>query len=207
MKKKFAPNSRRRMTMRIAVVLFLCLVLALLAAIELYSQTPANDSLSGIWQGSVQSKRGTMQIFFTIEKKENDQYMGKTDIPAKNARNIPITAVHWAPPALFLDMSSFGVTFKGTLAADGSAITGLFMIGPDSLSLELRRAEAVPELRRSQDPQKPFPYDEIEVKFPTPTAGIELAGTLTVPRGTGSFPAVAIRLWLGTAPSWFLPIT
>jgi hypothetical protein len=178
--------------LRIAVTLFICLVLTLLAAVELYSQAPAADLLPGIWQGAVQSKRGTMQVFFTIEKKENNVYMGKTDIPAQNARNIPMTAVHWAPPTLFLDMSSFGVTFEGTMAADGSAITGLFKIGPDSLSLELRRTEKVPELRRSQDPQKPYPYDEIEVKFPNSAAGIELAGTLTVPRETGPFPAVVL---------------
>lgn len=192
MKKRIASAARRRLTVRVAVILFIFLALAFLAAMKIYSQAPAADLLPGIWQGSVQSKRGAMQVFFTIEKNGDNQYMGKTDIPAQNARNIPITTVRWAPPSLLLDMSSFGVVFEGTMTADGSAITGLFKIGPDSLALELRRAEAVPEMRRSQDPQKPYPYDEIEVKFPNAVAGIELAGTLTFPREIGPFPAVVL---------------
>jgi len=43
-----------------------------------------------------------------------------------------------------------------------------------------------------QDPVKPFPYTEEEVSFENKAAGIELAGSLTVPTGTAPFPAVVL---------------
>ena len=43
-----------------------------------------------------------------------------------------------------------------------------------------------------QEPSKPYPYTEEEVGFEHKTAGIPLAGTLTLPRGTGPFPAVVL---------------
>jgi CubicO group peptidase (beta-lactamase class C family)/pimeloyl-ACP methyl ester carboxylesterase len=43
-----------------------------------------------------------------------------------------------------------------------------------------------------QDPVKPFPYTEEEVSFENKAAGIKLAGSLTIPSGTGPFPAVVL---------------
>ena len=43
-----------------------------------------------------------------------------------------------------------------------------------------------------QDPVKPIPYAEEEVSFENKAAEIRLAGTLTIPQGTGPFPAVAL---------------
>src|SRR5262249_30250186 len=43
-----------------------------------------------------------------------------------------------------------------------------------------------------QDPVKPLPYTEEEVSFENPAAGIRLAGSLTIPQGTGPFPAVVL---------------
>jgi CubicO group peptidase (beta-lactamase class C family)/pimeloyl-ACP methyl ester carboxylesterase len=43
-----------------------------------------------------------------------------------------------------------------------------------------------------QDPVKPLPYTEEEVSFENKTAEIKLAGSLTIPSGTGPFPAVVL---------------
>lgn len=45
---------------------------------------------------------------------------------------------------------------------------------------------------RPQTPKKPYPYYEEEVVFNNPTAGITLAGTLTLPNINGSYPAVVL---------------
>ncbi len=45
---------------------------------------------------------------------------------------------------------------------------------------------------RPQEPIRPFPYSEVEVRFDNPRAGIALAGTLTHPTGAGPFPAVIL---------------
>jgi CubicO group peptidase (beta-lactamase class C family)/pimeloyl-ACP methyl ester carboxylesterase len=43
-----------------------------------------------------------------------------------------------------------------------------------------------------QDPVKPYPYTEEEVSFENKPAEINLAGSLTIPQGTGPFPAVVL---------------
>jgi uncharacterized protein len=45
---------------------------------------------------------------------------------------------------------------------------------------------------KPQEPVKPYPYDEVEVSFTNPLDGVTLAGTLTLPRSKGPFPAVVL---------------
>jgi pimeloyl-ACP methyl ester carboxylesterase len=45
---------------------------------------------------------------------------------------------------------------------------------------------------RPQTPVRPYPYGEEEVRFENKGAGVTLAGTLTLPAGKGSFPAVVL---------------
>jgi pimeloyl-ACP methyl ester carboxylesterase len=45
---------------------------------------------------------------------------------------------------------------------------------------------------RPQEPKKPYPYDEEEVGYENKRVGVRLAGTLTIPRGQGPFPAVLL---------------
>ena len=158
----------------------------------LYAQQSAQDPLAGVWQGTMQTKIGPMDVFFTIEKKEGNGYIAKIDIPAQKVRNMPGTAVRFAAPDLVLDFSSFSIIFEGKVNSDFSIITGQFKLGEDRMALVLRRSAGVPEMRRPQDPQKPYPYEEIEVRVPNAQAGISLAGTLTIPSGAGPFPAVVL---------------
>lgn len=51
---------------------------------------------------------------------------------------------------------------------------------------------------RPQEPKRPYPYLEEEVLFENPSDGVKLAGTLTLPKTQGPFPAVV--LLHGSAP-------
>jgi len=54
------------------------------------------------------------------------------------------------------------------------------------------RVDKVPETHRPQEPVKPYPYNEEEVVYENRNAGVRLAGTLTMPRSGGQFPAVIL---------------
>ena len=56
----------------------------------------------------------------------------------------------------------------------------------------MKRVEKVSTLNRPQTPKKPYPYPAEDVTFENKTAGIKLAGTLTLPKGDGPFPAVVL---------------
>ncbi len=53
------------------------------------------------------------------------------------------------------------------------------------------RVPAIPP-NRPQDPQRPFPYREEEVGYDNEAQRIRLGGTLTLPPGTGPFPAALL---------------
>ncbi|MFC2165856.1 alpha/beta hydrolase family protein [Acidobacteriota bacterium] len=160
---------------------------------SLYSQQEADDPLVGVWQGTVRHpKIGNVEFYFSIEKKDANTYMGKVDIPAQKARGIPVNAVRFAAPDLVLDISSFGIVYEGKMAGDFSGIVGKLKVGDEILPLELKRSAGVPEERRPQEPQKPYPYEEVEVSFPNPAAHITLSGTLTLPPGPGPFSAAIL---------------
>jgi alpha-beta hydrolase superfamily lysophospholipase len=57
------------------------------------------------------------------------------------------------------------------------------------MTFELLRGEA-PKANRPQTPKPPYPYLEEEVTFEN--GDVTLAGTLTIPKGEGPFPAVAL---------------
>ncbi len=152
----------------------------------------AEDPLVGVWQGTTQTKIGPVEFYFTIEAAGGGGYAARVSIPAQKVREMAIQGVRYAAPAVVLDMSSYGVTFEGKIAGDGAAIEGRIKLGPDDLPLILRRAAAVPESRRPQEPVKPYPYEEREVRILNREAGIHLAGTLTLPLGDGPFPGVVL---------------
>lgn len=160
---------------------------------NLYTLQSAKDPLVGIWQGTVRhSKIGPVEFYFSIEKKDANTYMAKVDIPAQQARNVPVNMVRFDAPDLVLDISSYGIVFEGKMAEDFSSIKGRLKVGEEILPLDLHRSAGVPEARRPQDPQKPYPYEEMEVTFPNQEANINLYGTLTLPSGTGPFPAAVL---------------
>ena len=87
--------------------------------------------------------------------------------------------------------------FAGKLGPDGK-LTGSWKQGGASLPLVLEKvaagaAAALPaEKRRPQTPKPPFPYDTREAAFRNTNDGVDLAGTLTLPRGPGPWPAVVL---------------
>jgi fermentation-respiration switch protein FrsA (DUF1100 family) len=93
--------------------------------------------------------------------------------------------------SLRLELKSVFV-YEGILQTDGKTIDGKWIQG-DATPLMVQRIDKLPErATRPQDPKKPYPYIEEEVTYENPKAGITLAGTLTIPSGTGPFPAVVL---------------
>lgn len=85
--------------------------------------------------------------------------------------------------------------YAGTLSGDGKVLDGEWHQLGQTAPLRFTRRDAAkpPVVRRPQTPIPPYPYREIEAEFDNPAAvGVRLAGTLTLPSGSGRFPAAVL---------------
>jgi len=85
--------------------------------------------------------------------------------------------------------------YEGKISPDLATIDGAWTQHGRSFPLVLKRVKDASELqrRRPQNPVKPYPYREEDVSYNNKKAqGVTLAGTLTIPPGTGPFPAVLL---------------
>ena len=94
---------------------------------------------------------------------------------------------------LKFDVPALNGSFDGTLDESGRRLTGVWRQTGTVIPLTLeRRDKSATILKRPQEPTRPLPYDEVEVRFSNDEAGISLAGTLTLPRTAGPHPAALL---------------
>lgn len=116
------------------------------------------------------------------------------DSPKQLAYGVPVTSIEFQNPELTLEMTPQQIHYSGRLQKNSDTITGTFTQNGKSIPLTLARtaASASPAPRDTQKPKKPYPYLSEDVHFQNPQAHITLAGTLTLPRQGGPFPAVVL---------------
>lgn len=160
----------------------------------LAAQTPQSPpTAEGVWQGAIEAGGIKLRLVMKISRKPDGKWTGTLDSLDQGVNDIPMSLVTFQDGKLHIEMKSIGATYDATLSADGNELHGQFNQGA-ALPLDYKRIVRAEDaaLKRPQTPAKPYPYDEKEVTYQNPTDKITLAGTLTVPRGAGPFPAVLL---------------
>jgi len=131
-----------------------------------------------------------MRLVLHVSK--TDQGLQATlDSPDQAAFGIPVTKTTFDNPKLSLDLANLGAQFIGELNQD--TLSGQWLQAGRQLALSFtRKAAKAGQLRRPQVPQPPFPYRVEEVVFQNEKAGLQLAGTLTLPKGKGKHPVAIL---------------
>lgn len=161
------------------------LLLPLLAAVALAQPDPV-----GAWRGALGPGVIDLEIRVTIALDETGAGLaGTIDIPAQGLLAYPLADVALDGDALSFAMPGIpgDPAFAGTI--DGDRIEGTFSQGGQVLPFLLER-DLEPAVLRPQEPLPPFPYDEVEVTFPS--GDVTLAGTLTLPSGDERVPALVL---------------
>jgi pimeloyl-ACP methyl ester carboxylesterase len=190
MKDRYRLRSERTCSMRpfttltIAVIAWTQLAIGPGRAISQCHAAPAG--VTGLWMGTLKSLR----IAFEVTEAPESRYTAVIHSIDQGAMNVPLTTVTVNGGNLRLELKSVFV-YEGTLRTDGKAIEGCWIQG-EPTPLVVQRIDRLPDLTRPQDPKKPYPYAEEEVTYENRQAGVTLAGTLTIPEGTGPFPAVVL---------------
>lgn len=148
-----------------------------------------NGSAEGTWVGALDVGVMSLRVVVHVQQTADGAHTATIDSPDQGATGIPVADVTATDGTLILEVPSIGARYEGSIAGD--EIDGTWLQGGRSLPLTLQRGEA-PVVRRPQEPTGPLPYDTREVRFRNEPDGIELAGTLTIPRLPGPYPAAVL---------------
>ncbi len=167
-------------------------ILVVIAILVRFSVSYAEDRVAGHWEGKINTPIQPLIIKVDLSIKDNN-WSGTIDIPTQGAKGLPLSNIHIKETdnkinVKFVIRGVLGTpTFDGHLHDD--TITGKFTQGGVTLDFTLSR-NTISDPARPQEPKPPFPYKIEEVAFKNGT--VNLAGTLTLPEGSGPFPAVLL---------------
>jgi len=170
--------------------LMLTAFLLIASAVAVAAQVPT-PHVEGNWLATLEVSGLKLRLVLKVEKSANG-YAAKFDSPDQGATDLPIDSIALDGNKLSFSAAKFGIRYEGTLSETGDEISGTFKQGAGSTPMIFKRVAEVAKLNRPQDPKKPYPYDEQEVSYRNEKDNVKIAGTLTLPRGGGPYPAVLL---------------
>ncbi len=153
------------------------------------------QEIEGIWNGNLEVQPGRKMLFRFQISKINENLKTEIAIPSQGVKDLLSTSTFFEDSVLHIDASNLGFKYIGKWNATSGSIEGTFQEGVNAVPLVLIR-EAIEEvkLNRPQEPIKPYPYDEEDIKFHNEKDNITLAGTLTLPTPSDKKNAVVILI-------------
>jgi uncharacterized protein len=169
---------------------FFIITIALLS----FKITGAQTDFSGTWNGTL-NVAGELHLVLHVTQSEDETYSATLDSPDQNASGIKCDTVKTQTGAsgnvLTFIISKLKVTYTGKLMND-STLSGTFTQGVN-IPLDFHRTNMpfiAKKINRPQTPKPPFPYKSEEVIYNG--NGLQYSGTITIPQGSGSFPAIVL---------------
>jgi uncharacterized protein len=149
-------------------------------------------SCEGTWQGALEADGMRYRLQLRISHDAAGKLVASMDSIDQGINGFPATMVAQSASALHLDLPAVRASYDGTLNTAKNVISGTWRQSGDSTALSFKRSDQILDLRRPQNPVKPYPYREEELAIPGAKSGVSLAATLTVPYGAGRFPAAIL---------------
>lgn len=160
-----------------------------------HAQTSATAPvIDGAWLGTLHAGAVNPHIIFHITSSRSG-LAATLDSPDQGIRGLPTNSTTLTGNTLTINAENLHVTYTGTLSPDNTTFTGTWSQSARTFPLTLTHVTNPAELaapKRPQDPTPPFPYKSIDVTYANPTGNDTLAATLTIPPGSGPFPAVLL---------------
>jgi hypothetical protein len=167
------------------------LVLMLLISITSSVWADTQDIL-GSWMGTLRFGDVELRIAYTIDVDQDGSLSATMHSLDEVVYDILVNEIYYEDNQLTLICDAAQSTYEGRLVSGRNSVhfDGKWLQAGQAIDLDLQPVEEIPRPNRPQDPQPPFPYEQQEVVFENIPAGIQLAGTLTIPEGSGPFPVL-----------------
>jgi len=149
----------------------------------------------GDWYGTVQAGGQKLPVVFHIKP----DGAATLDSPAQSAMGLTAIAT-LADGKVKVALQTIPAAFEGTVSADGQSLVGKWGQNGGGAPLTMTRTApaAAPAPKRPQTPKPPFDYRSEEVSYINSASGLKLAGTLTLPQGSGPYPVALLITGSGT---------
>jgi len=153
---------------------------------------PQNSNrFAGSWSGRLDI--GAIKLRLGLNFRDTSGILAATlDSPDQGAYGIKTDKTTVEGGVIRVEANALMASYEGTIQQGDTLISGKWLQGGKTFDLLLHKTIKPVKLKRPQEPKPPYPYKEEEVKITNEKAGIELAGTLTLPAGKGPFPAVVL---------------
>lgn len=157
---------------------------------------PVIDGLDGTWEGSLGRNDVDLRLVLRVRTDERGTSV-TLDSPDMVAYGLPVSAFILRGDSVAFEVPAASVRYAGLLADGGASVTGQWIRPgqPAARVTFVRTATSTDRQARGrpQMPREPFEYRVEDVAFDNPDAdAVTLAGTLTLPSGTGPFPAAIL---------------
>ncbi|MEP6684822.1 MAG: alpha/beta fold hydrolase [Parafilimonas sp.] len=166
-------------------------LLILVSGLLMYNHIHAQTNFSGTWNGTL-NIAGQLHLVLHVTQLNNGMYSGTFDSPDQNATGIKCDTVETTTDStLTFTINKLHVSYTGKLLND-TTLSGTFTQGA-KVPLDFYRTDVpyvAKQINRPQTPKPPFAYKSEEVIYNA--NGLQYGGTITIPQGNGTFPAVLL---------------
>jgi uncharacterized protein len=160
-----------------------------------FEERPA-DEPTEVWSGEIDAIIQKLKMQLRVYAQDDGSEKVRLDSLTQKAggflayRTVDGTSVNLEVPAL-------AGKFEGTLDESGTGIVGSWTQNGVTMNMTLNRSTqpvvmSADAPKRPQTPQPPFPYESLDVEVENSADDVLLSGTLTIPHGTGPFPAAIL---------------
>lgn len=155
------------------------------------AQNIDKKSITGSWLGKLSVSAIELRIVFNLSVVGKDSLVATLDSPDQGVKNIKLGPVTLKEETIKISAGAMLAEYNGTIKSD-TTIEGTWKQAGTTYNLNLTKLKAEFSINRPQEPKPPYPYTSENVSFTNDKFKINLAGTLTIPEGEGSFPAVIL---------------
>ena len=154
------------------------------------SSSTSGQDVTGVWYGVLKVQGQELAMSFDV-KKDVDLYSATISVPQQGMKNTLVKTTTFNNDTLTFEIPQLSFVYKGVVTKDES-IKGSFIQFGQEYPLALGREKTFEDAKRPQEPKPPYPYLSEDIKFKNEEAGINLAGTITIPKEKGKYPAVVL---------------
>lgn len=164
-------------------------------AVFMHTAIFAQADFTGTWNATLQVA-GNLRLVLHVTKSQNGLYEGTVDSPDQNVAGIKcdkveVSSSNEGNATLSFTITNIKLSYTGKLLND-SVLTGTFTQGITTV-LDFHRTNipfTAKIINRPQTPKPPFTYKSEEVIYNGNS--LQYGGTITIPQGSGPFPAVLL---------------